>query len=283
MSLWKKSHAGNGLNSPQISHWHKKPHILRETSLCICQKASFTVEAAVIIPCMAVFFTSILFFFRILQVQYSIDEALLYAGQKTAIESSAVTSQEILLASAKGYVLYALKDNEEVSTYVKGGSLGVLLLGSDCDGEEIYLRASYEVSLPIDLWGVGSIRLYSQNWFQKWNGDVTISEEADSEEIQWVYTTPNGTVYHSTSSCRVLNISVREVLLSEIAQERGKDGQKYYECSRCKDLENKNGYVYCTDYGTLYHMDISCSSLKRTIQKVLLEEVGERKPCSFCD
>lgn len=276
MSLWNSTQKNCKIGSPQSRTHDKRPHS-RETSLCVCQKASYTVEAVVVIPLMMAFLASILFFFRILYVQLTVEEALLYAGRKTAVESSAVSSQEMLLASAKGFFLYALQDNQVVEQYVQGGSLGILLIGSDCEGEDICLQASYEVTMPIAFWNIGQISLYSQNSFQKWNGDSTEEEQGD-----WVYVTANGTVYHESSVCRILDLSIREVVFSQIDEERGKDGQKYYACSRCCTKEASVSKVYCTDYGSIYHMDISCSHLKRTISKIDKAEVGEKQPCSFC-
>lgn len=278
MSLRKSTDLAAKKTSSRICLRSKFFFSLRETSFCTCHKASYTLEAAVIIPMLTAFFVTLLFFFRIIQVQCAVEEAIMFAGRKTAIESSVIESPELLLISAKAYVLYALEDCEVVDQYVKGGKWGVTLVGSNCKDEEINLRANYTVSLPINLWDIAIVKLYSQNTFQKWNGDVQTTE---TEEEEWVYVTKSGTVYHSSLSCRVLNISVREVTESQIEKERGKDGQKYYPCSRCKNEEN-SGIVYCTDYGTLYHRAVSCSYLTRTINKVKPEEAEHLKPCSYC-
>ena len=276
MSLWNSMQENKRIGSPQSCSHNKRP-LNRETSLCICQKASYTVEAVVIIPLMAAFFASILFCFRILQIQVTVEEALVYAGRKTAVESSVVASEDVLLASAKGYFLYALKDNLVVEEYVRGGVLGIFLLGSDCDEEVLTLRASYEVTMPIAFWKIGRIPLYSTNSFQKWNGDQNIVSEEE-----WVYITDNGTVYHTALSCQTLDLSLREVEFSQIERERGKDGQKYYACSHCCIGKDEGKTVYCTDYGTLYHRELSCRYLKRTVKRISREEVGERLLCSFC-
>ena len=278
MSLRKPDNLVSKKAAPRFQMRNKLVRFLRETSFYTCQKASYTLEAAVVIPMLTAFFVTILFFFRIIQVQCAVEEAIMFAGRKTAIESSVVDSPELLLVSAKAYVLYALEDCEAIEQYVKGGKWGVTLLGSNCKDEEINLRANYAVSLPVNFWDIAVIKLYSQNTFRKWNGDVQIMEKEDEE---WVYVTKSGTVYHSSLSCRVLNISVREVAESQIEKERGKNGQKYHLCSRCKK-EDSSGIVYCTDYGTLYHKVVSCSYLTRTIDKVKAEEAKHLKPCSYC-
>lgn len=74
-------------------------------------KGSYTLEAAVIIPVAAVFFLTLLFFFRVLQIQTEVQEALNYASRKTACEASAVSSQTGLLVSAEAYF------RKELGTY----------------------------------------------------------------------------------------------------------------------------------------------------------------------
>ena len=62
----------------------RKSEILKptkETSSYAFRKGSYTIEAAVVIPLAAGFLVSMLFFFRIIQVQASVDEALIFAGR----------------------------------------------------------------------------------------------------------------------------------------------------------------------------------------------------------
>ena len=97
-----------------------------------------------------------------------------------------------------------------------------------------------------------------------------------------MYITPTGEVYHTSSGCRVLDLSVHAVSIYNIEEERGKNGQKYDLCSRCGNTMLQNEWVYCTDYGTVYHKDTSCSFLKRTIERVEKSSVENRRACSFC-
>ena len=102
------------------------------------------------------------------------------------------------------------------------------------------------------------------------------------EDEAYVYVTPTGEVYHANLSCRVLQLSVKETTVDRIPFLSGKSGQCYYECGRCEWKDKKKERVYYTDYGELYHKDISCSAIKRTIEKILFEDIGGRRPCSFC-
>lgn len=277
MSLWNKLKIQTTIRSPQRRE-HTIQQNLQRASFCAYQKASYSIEAAVVIPIFAAYLVMLLFFFSVLEIQCEIDEAILFAGRKTAVESSIVESEEALFLSAEAHLLYALRDNPKVEKSLKHGFLGISLLRSDFEGEDIILRADYTVNFPFSLMGIGQIKLSSQNRFRKWTGN----EQIEAEE-GYVYITKYGEVYHTNLSCRTLDLSVKETSLAEIPSLRGKDGQKYYQCDKCKKTNSGKEKVYYTDYGTLYHEDIGCSALKRVIEKIKEGEVGGRRLCSFCN
>ena len=276
MSLWTFFQSEPKKRSP-----HKRalkiPKQIQRASFCICWKGSYTLEAAVVIPLLAAYLVTMLSFFTILKIQCEVDEALMYAGRKTAVESSIVDSEEALLLSAEAYLLYALRENPLIEKNIEHGVWGIALWKSEFWDEEIVLRAEYVVKLPISCLGIDEITLSSQNSFRKWVGDRPLEQEGD-----FVYVTAHGTVYHANLSCRSINLSVQDTTIGMIPFLRGKNGQIYYECTRCEWQDSKKERVYYTDYGTLYHKNIACSAIKRTVEKIKLEDVGEKRPCSFC-
>lgn len=278
MTLWNILQSKEEFNFPHKRRRKIIYNPIQRASLCTCQKGSYTLEAAVVIPLLAMYLVTILYFFVIFHLQCDVDEALLYAGRKTAVESSVVESEELLFLSAEAYLLYALQENSLVERWIENGALGIRLWKSSFYGEEIYLQADYTVKLPISLWGIGTLDLTSQNRFQKWVGDNPIEEE----DGNYVYISRNGEVYHEDMACRSIQRSVKETSIGEISNLRGKDGQRYYACSRCKWQDDKKERVYYTDYGTLYHKDSACDAITRVVEKVKLDEVGSRRPCSFC-
>ena len=284
MSLWKGFHFYQHITSPQL-RIYKLHFRTKETSFCACpkaraHKASLTIEAAVVLPVMSAFFVFLLSFFHILHIQMKVEEALTYAGRKVAVESSVVEEELALFASAQGLVLWEIGRDNWVARYVSGGGLGVSLLGSSFQDDQIILHATYKIELPLQIFGVDGIMMWSRQAFQKWVGDMPDAE--DEEEECWVYVTPQGEVYHRLESCRALVIRLKSAFLWTIETIRGKNGQKYYPCSRCVANISENDVVYYTDYGELYHQSLSCSHIKRTIEKMLLSEVEERRPCSLC-
>lgn len=250
----------------------------QETSFCICLKASMTVEAVVVVPVGMGVLLLILFFFRFLFVQAAIEDAVLYTGRVLAVESSLLDTEESLFLSAEGMIKYILSQEDDVNRYVSGGSLGVSLLGSEFSNQEIELKANCIVKFPIEFFGKKGVVLTSEHTFVKWTGDVY--EKTEGEE--WVYITETGSVYHKDTSCRVLDLSIQQAKVTDMPNLRGINGQKYYPCEKCIKDETTNTTVYYTGYGTLYHANLSCSALKRTVYKVLKSEVEDRRACSFC-
>lgn len=278
MSLWetistikhKKSLSG---------HICKLKNKYKETSQCILQKASFTLEAVVIIPLVTGVFVTILFFFQILYIEGKVDEALMYAGRKVAVESSITNSNEALFLSAKALVTKVLYQYPEVNHNLKHGVLGISLLESDFSGKRIKLCASYKIKLPVSCFGMDAVEVYQTNSFQKWRGDGS-----KNKDESWVYVTEYGRVYHRSLNCRVLALKIKDISYKRIKNLRGKDGQKYYPCKQCikEGFLTENSRVYYTDYGVLYHLRGNCSALKRTIERVPLSEVEEVPECHFC-
>lgn len=108
---------------------------------------------------------------------------------------------------------------------------------------------------------------------------ITTIEDGESGEI--VYITPNGSVYHVSSTCSYIKTVLYSVRLSEIDSERNNSGGKYYPCERCGDSV-AGGCVYVTSYGSRYHGDRGCTSISRNVISVFKEEVGGMRMCKKC-
>ena len=278
MSLCIYPHTKN--KSKTLSRRHSvetypKPH--KETSLTSFHRGSLTVEAAVVLPVIACCLVTVIYFFRILLVQEAIDQALYYAGQKVSVESSITDSEAALLLSAEYFFLQILDEYDFVDTYVENGRFGVSLIASTFTEEDILLRAQYRMKLPVPFLNKERLYFWQQNRFRKWVGDTPKKTETDV-----VYITATGEVYHATTTCRVLSLSIHSVSRDKVHTVRGENGQKYTACTRCGFYENGVNMVYYTDYGSLYHYSTACSALKRTIITLSISEIGERRPCSYC-
>lgn len=256
---------------------HKKYLFCKKTPLCTRHRGSYTLEAAVILPLIAGFFAAILFFFRVLQVQTQVQEALVYASRKTACEASCTESPAVLRASAEAYFRKELGEYEIPQHYVNGGSLGISLLKSDFSDCYIQLKADYQVKLPIRFFAVDGVRISQSSCSRKWTGDAD-----DGVQEDYVYVTETGTVYHRNRKCPYLDLSIQAVQYDDLAGLRNKSEHKYYACSQCVAKNVNLGMVYITDYGTCYHVSLTCSGLKRTVYMIPVSETGGKGPCSKC-
>ncbi len=251
----------------------------KETPRRSCFPAGFTLEAAVILPLAASFFVSILFFFRMMQIQLVVQKALDDTGRQLAVysaEENAIPD----LAVAEMLFLKELGEQELADEYILGGKMGISLLQSEFDGRDVCVKADYLIRLPIQIFWTRNFVMEQHADCRKWNGWKP-GDSADGEE-QWVYITETGSVYHSTSTCSHLELSIRSVQREQITELRSENGGKYYKCKECGGRENAWGTVYITNQGNRYHNDLNCSGIKRTIYMVRLSEVEERRSCSRC-
>ncbi|MBO5155340.1 MAG: hypothetical protein J6C00_13455 [Eubacterium sp.] len=247
-------------------------------------KASITLEMVVVLPLFISFMVFFLFLFRILLVQESMEEALVYASRTLAItcyeeSGEKQKTQAELLAEAQIALRKGLKESDCPVGFIRGEALGISLLSSQLTGDDIILRASYEIRMPCVLLGSYSFHFVQCAQSRKWIGNRSL-EQKDGSDDEWVYITPYGTVYHRDRTCRYLDLSIRAVNRSSLLTLRNADREIYRKCESCGSTGN--GTVYVTDYGVRYHSSLSCSGLKRTIYMVKLSQVGGRKACSKC-
>jgi hypothetical protein len=262
---------------PQTSRLKPLYKSCKRVSLCPARRASYTLEAAVILPLLAGFFVAILFFFRVLQVETQVQEALDYASRKTACEASIVSSDTALQVSAEAFFRKELSKYSLPDKYVNGGSAGVSLLGSTYEDNYVTLRATYTMKVPIEFFGWTGLVVAQGSKVHKWTGD-----RDDGKKTDYVYVTEHGTVYHRDRKCSYLDLSIQAVNMSAVVGLRNKSGNKYYACSDCAAGKTVTGLIYITNYGTCYHANVSCSGLKRTIYLIPITEVGSKGPCSKC-
>ena len=255
-----------------------------DTRRHIRSDGSITLEMVVVLPLFISFLVFFLFLFRILLVQESMEEALVYTSRTLATTCFAECpgqqkTQAELLAEAAITLRKGLKESECPTDFIRGGAAGISLLSSRLTGDDIILRASYEIRLPCVLLGSYCLRFVQCAQSRKWIGNCSLEQGVGSDD-QWVYVTPHGTVYHCDRTCRFLDLSIRAVNRQSLTTLRNADRSIYRKCESCG--VSKNGTVYVTDYGTRYHSSLACKGLKRTIYMVKLSQVGGKRACSKC-
>lgn len=255
--------------------------LYKGTPRCFRLPAVFTVEAALILPLLACFFVSILFFFRIMQVDMEVQKALNDTGRKLAVYlSESENDSEKNFVAAKALFLKEMAGREAAETYITGGSAGISLRESKFTGDEIDLHAHYSIKLPIRIFWKWKFDMVQYARCRKWNGWNGGNKSLD--EDVWVYIAQTGTVYHTISTCTHLRLSIRSVDYEQVKELRSDDGGRYVECDLCAERVKPKGKVYITNQGNCYHCDLDCSGIKRTVLMIRLSEVGARRACSRC-
>lgn len=246
-------------------------------------RGSMTLEMVVILPLFTAFLVFFLFLFRVLWVQEAMEEALVYTARTLAVSCYTETPQEQkphaqLLAEAQLTLRKALEDCACPVSFISHGKNGISLLSSDFSGDEVILRASYELHAPCPLPMDYAYHILQCVQSRKWIGNCTLEQGGSDGEV-WVYVTPEGTVYHRSRSCSYLDLSIRAVSRRSLSDLRNQNRGRYYACEHCGGSAST---VYITDYGDRYHSSLSCSGLKRTIYMIKLSQTGGRRVCSKC-
>ena len=241
--------------------WTNAP---KETPGCTCPSGSMTLEAAVVVPILACLFTFVLFFFRVMQVQLCVQDALEDTGRTLSVYAAVKDSQDEKYAVlAKSMFIAKAREDDNIRKFVTGNVFGITFSESSFEGNDICLRVHYQMKFPVSLLGKKSFWLSQQTIYRKWTGwkDELGIQDGD----RWVYIAEQGTVYHKTSGCTYLNLSIQSVEDVQIAEYRNESGEKYHKCEFCADKINKFERVYITNYGNKYHTDLNCSGIKRTM------------------
>ncbi len=245
-------------------------------------KASFLIETMVELPLFICFMVFILFHFRVMQTEMAVEEALSYTARFMAAGAyeDKEGSDEGLTELGEATLLFKekLKEYDCPFQYIALGANGISLITSKLDENDIELCAFYDMNVPLTVFGSQYYRISQTAVSRKWIGDKDFGKE--DEDSEWVYVTPTGSAYHSSTSCHYLDLSIRSVEQFYVGALRNKDGHIYYPCEVCGSKNTGNCFV--TDYGEVYHKSLLCSGLKRTIYMVRLSEVGNRHACSKC-
>ncbi len=243
-----------------------------------CLRGSITVEAALVMPILVVAAASVLSLFLLLGLEVQMSEVCHYVAGTMAASSIQADEPETVWGYVRARQLLRTYQNEHGNDRWPGmkDADNLTLAGSEFSGEQVRICISYRLKLPISFGRWSSIPVTQQAVYRKWIGASEGNGETDED---YVYVTPYGCVYHRSTGCRYLNLTVRAVGRTAVAKLRNKDGSIYYACHCAKGA---TGSVYITDYGTSYHGKIDCSGLKRTVNKIPLSEVGGRHPCSQC-
>ncbi|WP_090167383.1 MULTISPECIES: TadE/TadG family type IV pilus assembly protein [unclassified Pseudobutyrivibrio] len=264
-------------------------------------KASYTIEAAVILPLFITLMVFGMFIFRMLQVQSGVQQSIDAASRRMAVtlgnmanngesdkdvdassEEPTLTgelSEAGLLIATISLAGVEIAEHKVPIEYIDGGVAGFDFLESSVEGNYIDLKVNYDMTFPIGLLGNYTYEVTQRARCRKWVG---YDKAENTIDAQYVYITEKGEAYHRNYMCTYLNPKVRRLPAEDLDSARNKSGGIYYQCHKCKGTK-AGGFLYVTEYGTAWHTDVNCKEIKHNIRKVLYEEVkNTMRPCSKC-
>jgi len=147
-------------------------------------------------------------------------------------------------------------------------------------GDIVYLFDQKEVAPIYSYIPISNIRVSAVYYAHAWTGYEIRGESGEIDEEEYVYITPNGSVYHRSRECTHLKLTVSSVDGNEISTYRNNSGSRYQKCQFCGSRAGKQ--LYITPEGDRYHTTLGCPGLKRTVETVPLSKVSNRAPCSKC-
>ena len=186
------------------------------------------------------------------------------------------------------YVKYRMEEElgEEylANSPLKNGASGLLFYGSSIseNGDIIDIKLSYSVKTPLDVIGAGPFYMAGRFYGHMWNGYEIEGTGSELGQVRMVYITEDSEVYHVTTACTHLRLSVRGVEYELLDECRNNNGGRYTPCEICASGEHPET-VYITSEGDRYHYSSECFTLTRSYRAVPLSDVEDtHRPCSRC-
>ena len=97
------------------------------------------------------------------------------------------------------------------------------------------------------------------------------------------YIVRNGQVYHTKPDCTYIRISVTSERYENLPELRNESGKRYEKCRYCSAQQEPSDRIYITRYGEVYHSDLNCSRIKRTVRTISMAQARETyRICSKC-
>lgn len=267
--------------------------------------ASLTLEAAIAFPIFIFAVINLLSVLEVIRANSDIETCLHKIGKEVALYAVAedmvndyvglkgVTSDVCATMLADGYSASRMSEDYS-SSY--GHSMDVIPTGitpanfalskAVVDESIVDISVLYQVEPIYNIFNIRGYLLSNRCYMHMWTGYDGKGVSGSGSSDQKVFVTENGTVYHLTTSCSYLDLSISGVQASGLSEMRNQSGAIYSACETCKPsiTDSSTTLLFITDYGDRYHNSLSCSGLKRTINEMSKQEAIEKGlgACSKC-
>lgn len=284
--------------SPSISFGGKlrcklqRIHPIERISLLTALKkeaeAGMTVEAAVVLPLLLFFLLNLSCTIELIRLHGNIQVALWQTCSKVSIYGYALEDSNLapILTGLyiKNQLVEYVGENYLDNAPIQNGSKGLMLWESNIfsSQDELDVIVTYGVSPWSSFVAFSSFRMANRFYTHIWNGyEIPEDPQTAEKNLDVVYMTENGEVYHENRNCTHLKLSIREVTRTEAESAVNQWGSSYTPCEKC----NPGSFIwrlYITEEGNRYHSSLDCPGLKRTVFTVLRSQAVEYRACSRC-
>ncbi len=250
-------------------------------------RAGMTVEASIALPLFVFFILTMGSVMEMIRLHGCLERAMWNAGRRMAIYGCLQEETDLVTGILSD--MWLQNEIQEVleEDFFPGTVFGkddlhlrvirdVITVPEDC----IRFRVNCTLNASIGLLTLPAMEIKCEYYGHLWNG-YNLSNRREQDKEDFVYITPNGTVYHETPGCSYLKPAVVEVDAELVHMRRNEKGEKYRLCELCagKRMPDK---VYITLEGEAIHFDRTCHGIKRTVQAVSRDCVPDRLPCHRC-
>lgn len=217
--------------------------------------------------------------------QYSYVLYCLDQGDDTVLEKKALWQGELKEFLENLAVKVYLRERIQSMSGDKIENLSISEASVMEDGENIVLKAEYDLKLPFSVFHINRIPTEVQTIRRSWIGSEGERAELNGEEKkdeQMVFIGSSMGRYHRSKDCHYLSNDFYSVMYDQVEELRNHSGGIYTPCSRCGKKAGKGDTVYILPNGSHYHSSKECSSLVSYIRKVPLSTVEHLGECSYC-
>lgn len=239
---------------------------------------SMTVEAALVFPMVFFVWAAFISLTSVVKVYESIQQSLADTALELAVEAG--EDEDVVRIGGLARAWLRLQSLDGLETGGIQRISGYDFSGSDIlNGNEwLILQVKYKVELLEGIIPIPGIPVKNYVIVRAWTGyDPENSFDGSGEAHTNVYVTEYGNVYHEDRMCSHIHLKIYMVGADEAKQ--------YPPCERCVQNSVDTGSTYyVTESGECYHCRLGCSGLKRTVQRMTVEEAaaGGYGPCSRC-
>lgn len=246
--------------------------------------ASATVEAAIVIPLVIYAAATVMFLLQVIAIKIHVNDALYNALRKFNTYSYVNDATTGNISKSTFFAIFV----DEVGVgyarkhYISGGNAGWNFYNSRIadDNSTVSVSLAYTIKNPFNIFRGRGITVREERITDIWLGEDKDGFFSQSDEdLEYVYITQYGEVYHTNLECSYLKRNIKTETLSGITGLRNDSGSKYYKCTQCN---GSSFVVYYTDYGDKYHMSANCYALQRTILRVKKDKVKGMRSCTKC-